>query len=264
MRVIKLMILVMISVSASAAFAEEIATKEPQKFYSGSIETGYEERYLTLRTNRLIHNGPMQWTNLRLEFPNFFFNIWSSAELSDEANNCGQEIDITAGLKAQAYGLEAKISTTLLDLYPVETFWKDDNWAQTLELTKQIKLSEKQSLKAQAVIEWLSPAADFSDGCLALRPNIGYFVNQPFGDLPILAGLELKNNFMINWNDGFKRANNSYDGVFLRYTGGIIWKIAEDIQLQAPGITVLIPLTRTDDDRDEVNSSLNCRLIFNF
>jgi len=249
----------LLGLNITNAFAQQEEESNPWEL-SGYIMTGFEQRYLALRTSRMVHDGAMQWSKLHLELPHAFFDIWASSQLSDEEGNSGKEIDFTAGLYCEIYGCDVRLSATLFNTHLVDKIWEDDAWVQTLEVSKKYEFG-KHTIKPQAVVEWLSKTDDISGGCIVLRPNITHTIKQPIKGI---NRLNFTHNLMLVWDDGFKPPKNSDDGIFMRYSAGMIWQITDHFKVQAPGVTVLAPLSCGDDGRNQVETSINLRFIYEF
>lgn len=222
----------------------------------GSLSFTLQERYIGLRASRLVHDDWMLWSSLRLELPQgFFANFWNSYGLDDLdfSSNSGDEIDTTLGWQGGLYGFELHLSVTFFNLHPIERWWDDDNLVQTIAVAKNFPLANH-SIRPECRVEWVSEADDYSGGTVVLLPNVTHNWYRPFG----IGPLTFSHNTMFAWDDGFDKPKNSSDGVFLRWSGGLQWSLAENLTLTLPGFTALVPLTEPGDGRKEETSWNTC------
>lgn len=221
---------------------------------NGKFSTQFRENYLGLRISRNIYDDWMNWSSLDVSWDEgLFLGIWNTAGLENAASTGGNELDITAGWKfskVTEWDLDVTISATYFNLNKVGDWRGSDVWVQSLQISKSFQLSDDHSLQAQVWLEWISEVNDFRGGALVNLSNVNHHWDKMFG----VGWLSFNQNFMFPWDDGFKKAGNSSDGLFLRYTPSINFEVTRNLSIFG-GVTILTPINSPGDGRDDTEIS---------
>ncbi|GEM_PF-3555092 len=237
--------------------------KSEEKFdVHGYISTGPQYGYIGRRISRNLFPGWMQWTELDINLENgVFLNLWDSMALERLPSNthAGDEFDATIGWRGEIPGdFRLRLSTTLFNLYPIDTWWTKDVAVQSLWLSKQFDLGEH-SLIPELRTEWISKTSDFGGGALILIPMITHVWQRPFG----IEKLKLFNTSAFARDDGFNGAGNNSKGIFYRWDGAIELKLSKNLFL-TPSVTVQVPLNNPHDGRENVEVASGISLRYKF
>ncbi len=227
----------------------------------GTLSSSWMQRYLGLRVSRVLYDKPMLWTDLYLDLPNGFFvdALWSLDLQDDELSSSrGDEFDPTIGYKWKMGDLDASVSATMFNTFPLRKWWDGNVWAQDFSLSRSFSFWNH-TISPEFRIGYISKTKDFDEGALYLLPNIKHSWKNPLG----IRGLTFSQTIMLAWDDGFDPPGNDSDGVFLRWTSGLGWKVGENTTLVAPSFTLLTPIRDSNDGRGE-ETSLGFSLIKRF
>lgn len=227
----------------------------------GYLSLKLEENYISLRPSRLVHDDWMLWTELNLELPKgFFVNIWHSVGLDDNelSSNDGDEIDITAGITRRILDFDLSLSFTFFNLYKLGDWSNNNVMSEAIKISKEFHF-KNHSIRPELWIEWVHETDKFNDGAIELFPNITHVWNKPFSIKP----LTFFHKTIIVWDDGHNFANNSSDGVFLRWCAGLQWSLTQRAVITLPGFTGLMRLSQPHDGRrNETSWSCEIKLLF--
>ena len=229
---------------------------------SGSLSLSLQERYIGIRSSRVLYDGPSFWSELVVNLPKgLYLNIWDHQGIAgDPASKQPNELDLTFGWRGKVplWGLEAGFSTTYLNNSPVGLWFEGDVWSQAATLSKTYRLGNH-TLKPQLRVEWFSRANDVGGGVYLLMPNVSHTWEQPFGIKPLCLAEQA---FIIH-DDGFKPAKNDSESYFLRWNAGLRWRLSKSVALTLPSFSAQIPLHSGNDGRGQA-TSWGTSLVFSF
>ncbi len=238
-----------------------LAEEKPQGYQvSGSFSTMLQERYIGLRISRNIHEGWMLWNELYLNLPaGFYVDFWDSYALQNRANHAGDELDLMAGWhKTLPAKLELDLSFALFNLYPLNQWWSGDVAVESFSVARSFRLGDH-VIRPKIQLDWISETSDFRGGALVALPNVSHSWNNPLG----VRFLAFNQQAFIAWDDGFKKPGDDSQGIFFRWSGGLDWKLANNLTLTLPGFTALLPIHRGNDGRRQ-ETSWSTALTFRF
>lgn len=246
------------------SFTALCQTNKPEEGFDihGYLSTGSQYGYIGRRISRNIFPGWMEWTELDLGFDNgVFLNLWDSVALErlQSKTHAGDELDVTIGWRGEiSRDFKLRLSTTLFNLHPIETWWTRDVALQSLWISKQFDFG-KHSLIPELRTEWISKTSDFGGGALVLIPMLTHVWRAPFG----FEKVNLLNTSAFSRDDGFDGPGNNSKGIFYRWDVGIELRLAKNLFL-SPGFTVQVPLNNPHDGRENVEIASGISLKYKF
>lgn len=219
----------------------------------GTLSMSLQERYIGIRSSRVMYDGLSFWSELSIDLPKgFYSSIWNHYGVAERTSSKQtHELDLTVGWREKLpwWDVEMGVASTILNNTPLDVWLQRDVWSQAITLSKSYVVGNH-VIKPQLRVEWLSRATDIGDGAILLMPNVSHTWRQPFGIKP----LNIAEQLFINHDDGFDPAKNDSEGYFLRWNIGARWKIKEVFTLTLPSFSIQAPIHVGKDGRGQATS----------
>ena len=245
--------------AGTGGHAQSITTTPSYELHS-YLSSGVQHGYLGKRVSRNIYPGLMLWSELDCDLPcHAFLNVWDSTKLDNGAGHGGDELDLTFGFQGKLGDYNVKISSSLLNVYPLDKWWNGDIAVQSLFVSRDFKLGDH-TIQPEMRVEWTAKTDDFGGGALILMPSVTDIWSHPFG----IKRLTFVQKATVAWDDGFNGAGNNSSGVFAYGDWSLNWELTKHISVTLPSIGLIIPLHDAHDGRNKTEPTFGASLTFRF
>jgi len=232
-------------------------------FYPGQVEaTEYSlsmdvhNKYILPGSGAVTYEDAVLQTNLRAEFENgLYLGVMGSAGLRGRDNSLGgDEIDLTAGWKTQAFGLNMDMGLTYLNYIDMgNRSVVSDALMPYLEVSKDYKLTSTQSINPYIRHEQVFVTDGDGNG------SYSYLGVRHTWSPEMIARLSLRSDFAIAYDSG---AYGDEEGFNALYTGRADYKLTSHLVVSPLIVKVGAPLSGIDGRN--TNASVGAGLAYNF
>jgi hypothetical protein len=226
--------------------AENLSTNSSFQVH-GYWDNSIRDHYLSYRSERAPNKTAVWWSDLDIDFPDFYLGVWGSYCLSDTpSQQKATELDLVIGKRGTISGINYDCQFRYMDMTKMG-MWQDagDCVDFGLMLTgKEYSLGYHNTIQPALDTEWMASCQNVGGGGLIIQPGFIHKWKSPLG----IKRLTLVDKDWFCWNDLWFKKNKA-DGFSLRIDAAMVWTVTKRISFSLPGIRFITPVINPDDGR---------------